>query len=297
MCRLYGFRATHPTRVQCEMIEAQNSLLRQSRRDGRGLDNPDGWGLGTVRDGVLNCEREVGPAYESEEYRRDAAAVDATTLLAHVRRATVGKPSKENTHPFRRDGAMLAHNGHVPGFEEIRPSLLEGMAPELERGIGGTTDSEHVFHLLLSRLRERLDVPADREVGEAEPGGETMRAVTRESIRDLEGWCEATVPEAEQVPRGPDGHRLDRVALNLLWTVGEQLAGSRVGRSLWYVEREGAHRCGVCGELHPDPEPAGYRSVAVASERITDEEWQEVPEGSVFYVDQEMRLRIEPVHS
>lgn len=295
MCRLYGFRATHSTRVDCELVEAQNSLLRQSRRDERGLDNPDGWGLGTVRDGQLNCEREVGPAYQSEEYRRDAARVEATTVLAHVRRATVGGPREENTHPFRREGAMLVHNGHVPAFDRVRPRILEQMAPELERGIRGTTDSEHVFHLLLSRLRDRVEPAPDREVREADPGSDVMRDVLRETIADLTGWCDAAVPEADEVPRGPDGHRLDRMALNLLWTVGERLAGSRVGRSLWYVEREGGHRCEVCGDRHPDPEPAGYRSVVVASERITGEDWKQVPESSVFYVDDEMRLQIEPL--
>lgn len=293
MCRLYGFRATHPTRVECELIESQNSLMQQSRRDERGLDNPDGWGLGTVRDGELDCEREVGPAHESEEYRRDAARVEATTVLAHVRRATVGESRKENTHPFRREGSMLAHNGHVPFFDRVRPRLLEEMAPELERGIRGTTDSEHVFHLLLSRLRDRLGVASDREVREADPSGEVMRDVLGETVADMTDWCEATVSGSGEIPRGPDGHRLDRVALNLLWTVGGRLAGSRAGRSLWYLERDGAHRCEVCGEQHPDPEPEGYRSVVVASERITGEDWEQVPESSVFYVDDRMRLQIQ----
>ena len=293
MCRLYGFRATHPTRVQCELIEAQNSLMRQSRRDGRGLGNMDGWGLGTVRDGTLRCEREVGPAYESEEYRRDAARIDATTVLAHVRRATVGDLREENTHPFRREGSLLAHNGHVPAFDRVRPRILERMTPELERGIRGTTDSEHVFHLLLSGLRERVDPPEDEPVANAGPGSEVMAEVLHETIGELREWCDATVPETDGIPRGPEGHRLDRLALNLLWTVGDELVGSRFGRSLWYVERDGAHQCEVCGERHPDPEPEGYRSVTLASERITDEDWREVPESSVFRVDEEMRLQVE----
>lgn len=291
MCRLYGFRATHPTRVQCELIQAQNSLMRQSQKDERGLGNPDGWGLGTVRNGELDCAREVGPAFESEEYRKDAARVDARTVLAHVRRATVGASRVENTHPFRREGSMLAHNGHIPAFEELRPRIREQMSPELERAIRGDTDSEHVFHLLLSRLRDRLGVAPDEPVSAAEPGGEVMAEVLRETAEELVRLCERHVPDLDDVPRGPDGQRLDRIALNVLWTVGDRLAGSRLGRSLWYVERDGARRCEACGELHPDPEPDGYRSVAIASERITSERWSEVPEPSVFYVDDRMRLR------
>lgn len=291
MCRLYGFRATDSRRVQCELIEAQNSLMRQSHPDDGGPGSPDGWGLGIVADGIVRREREVEPAYESEEYRRDAARVDADTVVGHVRRATVGEARKVNTHPFRREGSLLAHNGHVPAFAEIRPRLLDEMAPELERGIRGTTDSEHVFHLLLTRLRQRTAPAEDETVREAGPGSDTMQAVLGETVRDLESWCSDAVAKMDEIPRAPEGDRLDRVALNLLWTVGDSLAGTRVGRPLWYLEREGAHRCGACGGWHPDPEPEAYRSVVLASERVTDEEWQEVPESSVFRVDDEMRLQ------
>jgi glutamine amidotransferase len=292
VCRLFGFRATHPTKIECGLIQAQNSLVRQSRRDARGLDNPDGWGLGLVLDGRVRCEHQVEPAYESEEFRRDASDAEATTALAHVRRATVGEPRLENTHPFRRDGSMLAHNGHLPGFGQIRPRLLEAMAPDLRRALRGDTDSEHVFHLLLTRLRER----AAGEGDDGRPRPAEMRSVLGETVRHLEARCDGLEAGGEGVERGPDGHRLDRLAMNLLWTVGSDLAGTRFGRTLWYVEREGARRCSVCGELHPDPEPEGYRAVVLASERITDEDWREVPEGSAFHVDGRTRLRVAPLH-
>lgn len=299
MCRLFGFRATHPTKVECGLIEAQNSLVRQSRQDARGLDNPDGWGVGLVRDGEVRCERQVEPAHESEEFRRDAADARATTVLAHVRRATVGEPRPANTHPFRRDGSLLAHNGHLPGFGALASRLREAMAPDLRRALRGDTDSEHVFHLLLSRLREADG--GDGEDGGLAPDADgvdpaRMRAVLGDTLRRLEDLCDRVDPGGDAVERGPDGHRLDRLAMNLLWTMGPSLAGSRLGRSLWYVERDGAHRCDACGEFHPDPEPDGYRAVVLASERITDEDWREVPEGSVFHVDGEMRLRVEPLH-
>lgn len=291
MCRLFGFRATHPTKVECGLIEAQNSLVRQSRQDARGLDNPDGWGIGLVRDGEVRCERQVEPAHESEEFRRDAADVRATTVLAHVRRATVGEPRLANTHPFRRDGSLLAHNGHLPGFGALAPRLRDAMTPDLRGAHRGDTDSEHVFHLLLSRLEEARGPGG--EGGASDP--ELMRGVLADTLRGLEDVCDRLDPGGDGVERGPDGHRLDRLAMNLLWTVGPSLAGSRLGRSLWYVERDGVHRCGACGELHPDPEPDGYRAVLLASERITGEDWREVPEGSVFHVDEDVRLRVEPL--
>ena len=38
-----------------------------------------------------------------------------------------------------------------------------------------------------------------------------------------------------------------------------------------------------------------YRAVEIASEPITSEHWLQVPDATVFSVDPDMRLRIEPL--
>lgn len=269
MCRLFGMRASHPTKVDCGLLEAQNALIRQSEKDERGLVNDDGWGIGYVRDGELHCEREVGPAAGSEAYRRDASRVRATTVLAHVRRATVGGAARVNTHPFRHGRSMLAHNGHIGAFDRVREALLAEMRPEERDAVQGTTDSEHFFHLLLSRR--------------ARNPGEPMVEVLRDAIRDVAGMVREVDPERE-------------VALNVLWTVDGEMVGSRLRRSLWYQERDSPHRCERCGQDHPDPgrvDPENYRAALVASEPITDEAWKEVPEGTVFRLDGDLRFRFE----
>jgi glutamine amidotransferase len=273
MCRLYGFQASHPTEADCELIEAQNSLIRQSEEDARGLVNDHGWGLGVVQDGVMSCEREVGPASESEEYRRDVGAVEATTILAHVRRATVGQPTLENTHPFRHGRSMLIHNGHIGGFDRVQDTLRAEMLPEEREAIAGTTDSEHFFHYLRS-LRTR------------DPETPLVEILAR-GIRDVGAMVEEVDPD-------------DEVALNVIWAVDDELVASRVGRSLWVTRRRGPHRCGVCGDLHPDPESLDgeeYRAAVIASERITDEDWTEVPEGSVLRVTPDFGLEITRLNS
>lgn len=271
MCRLYGMRATHPTEVECELVEAQNALIRQAEEDARGLVNDDGWGLGLVRGGRVECEREVGPAPESEEYRHDVAAAEAEVVLAHVRRATVGHPAAENTHPFRFGRSMLIHNGHVGAFDAVRETLLAGMSPKHRQAIRGTTDSEHVFHYLLTLHERHPDVPAEE--------------VLARGVRDV-------------VAMARDAGSDEEVALNLIWWVGGELVASRLGRSLWRLERDGPRRCGVCGRVHPDPERLGgesYRAAVLASERITDETWTEVPERTVLRVDGETSVRTLPL--
>ena len=262
MCRLYGLRATHPTRVSCELVEAQNSLIRQSEEDARGLSNPHGWGIGYVQDGTMYCEREVEPASSDEEFRHDAARVDATTVVAHVRRATVGKPRLVNTHPFRHDNAMLAHNGHIPAFDEVRPRLVEAMLPAHREAVHGDTDSEHFFQLLLSNR--------------ARHPGWSMTRLLRHTASSVIDWASEVVPEAE-------------IALNFLWAIDDELVGMRLGRTLWYLQLRQVHECSVCGQEHAHPDDGRpYRSVEFASERITGEQWRAVPEGTIFHLDRDM---------
>ena len=268
MCRLYGMRATHPTRVECELIDAQHSLLHQAKKDRRGLENPHGWGMGWFDHGLTHCARQVQPADESEEYRTSAARTEGTAVLAHVRRATVGEPRLANTHPFRTGDAMLAHNGHIANFDEIRPQLLAQMPPRNQEVIRGTTDSEHFFQLALSRLESF-------------------------SAREMR---EALIEAVDRVRRCFSGEEDETtLALNTLFVAGGNLAGTRLRRTLWYLERSGTKHCTVCGETH-DVSGAGedYRAVVLASERLTDEDWNPVPQGSAFFVDDEtMELRIE----
>lgn len=264
MCRLYGLRATHPTTPTCELVDAQNSLLEQSVEDARGLSNLDGWGMGHVLpDGSLDCERQIDPANDSEGYRHRASEIESICVVAHVRRATVGRPRLANTHPFRHDGALLVHNGHIGAFDRVRPRLLEAMGERWAGSIEGETDSEHLFGLLMSRLEERGEPPA-------------MADVLARTVTETRTWCEEEGASA---------------ALNVIWIAGGAMAGSRLGRELHYVERDQAYKCPVCGHHHGPEDAEEYRAVVVASERITDEAWREVDDGSVWWIDEGVRFR------
>jgi glutamine amidotransferase len=288
MCRLYGLQATHPTRPACELLDSQNALIRQSREDARGLSNPHGWGLGRARDGTLSCVREVQPAGDSPDYRDEALRAEGTTVLAHVRRATVGEPTYANTHPFRHDDTLLIHNGHVPAFERVQPRLLDRLDDAHARPIQGSTDSEHVLALLRQLRDDAPDAPLD--------------VVTRRALAHLQDWVAAasdaaTVGPADVDPTALSHDALERLlGLNLLWTDGTTLAGSRLNRTLWALDRHRPHACSICGHAHAaPPSDTDYRSVTLASERLTDEDWTPVPNGSVFRVDADGILHCTPL--
>ncbi len=267
MCRLYGFRANEETKVECSLVHAQNALMVQSRQDSEGYSHRHGWGVATYEDHLPHIERQAWAAYKGEHFRRVAAQLYAKTVIAHVRLATVGPPAIENTHPFSHGPWALVHNGTIPQFEGVRARMLEGMTPEHRLAIKGATDSEHFFHLLLSA--------AEREP--TKPLPELLRQVVG-WVRD---WCLELDPEA-------------RIGLNVIVTDGDRLAGTRLGRSLFYAERDGIYDCEFCKmpHIHHDPDRT-YRAVVVASESITHEDWREVPEGSVYSVTPAFRLHLE----
>jgi len=286
MCRLYGLQATHPTRPACELLEAQNALIQQSRQDARGLSNPHGWGMGHVVDGTTTCFRQVKPATESPDYREEALETEGTTVLAHVRRATVGDPKHANTHPFRHGPALLIHNGHVPAFDEVRPRLLDRLSEERRKFIRGSTDSEHVFGLLLQVRDDHPDA--------------SLQAVTRRAVQQVQSWVRDVSDEATAAPTDADfetrshDELVDVLGLNLLWTDGDTLGGARLNRTLWAHERTQPPTCSVCERPHATPpENDDYRATTLASERLTDEDWRPIPNGSVFRVDADGTLHLD----
>jgi len=267
MCRLYGLQATEPTRLECSLVRAQNALMRQSIRDREGVSHGHGWGVAEHPDGVPFVQKQAWAAYHGEHFKKAAARMYSRIAIAHIRRATVGRPGLENTHPFVHGVWLFAHNGTVPNFEQVRQLLLPEL-DELHRNeIHGTTDSEHIFRYLLTLWGRHPERPLI----------ETLRL----GIENIVTWAADVDPEAQ-------------ISLNFLWTDGDTLVGSKLNRTLWYLERDGLVDCEVCGKLHVHHDPKrSYRAVEVASEPVTHENWLRIPNGAVFAVDPDMRLRID----
>jgi len=269
MCRLYGFHATEPTRLECSLVRAQNALMAQSKMDREGLTHGHGWGVAEHPDGLPFVEKQAWAAYHGEHFKKTAKRLYSRMAIAHVRRATVGRPGLENTHPFVHGVWLFAHNGTVPDFERVREALLPEL-DELHRSeIHGTTDSEHIFRYLLTLWQRHPE--------------RSLVAILRDGLEQVITWATEINAAA-------------KISLNLLWSNGEELVGSRLNRTLWYLERDGLMHCEICGETHVHHDPKRpYQAVEVASEPITGEPWRQVPNGTVFTIDPDMCLRIEPM--
>jgi len=76
-------------------------------------------------------------------------------VLGHIRRATEPTiASVENTHPFYYRNHVFIHNGEIHGFPEKREVVIREIAADLRTALKGQTDSEAVFYLFLTYLRE-----------------------------------------------------------------------------------------------------------------------------------------------
>ena len=144
MCELLGVSVEQPIRLR---FGWEDFALHGSRRAG----NPDGWGVAYFAHRDVLLLREPGPAAESPMVNFLAQhAPPARQIISHVRRATTGALTLENTQPFVRYLAgrahVFAHNGYVADTEN--PTGNPYLQPL------GDTDSERLFALLLDELEK-----------------------------------------------------------------------------------------------------------------------------------------------
>jgi predicted glutamine amidotransferase len=146
MCRLFGLTAGQ-ARVKATfwLLDAPDSLQAQSHR------NVDGAGLGFFGPaGEPVLDKQPEPAFSDPEFIREARQAESSSFVAHVRWATAGGRTVQNTHPFVMDGRVMAHNG---GFGEL--AQLDTELGSYARLVLGDTDSERYFALITKETDAR----------------------------------------------------------------------------------------------------------------------------------------------
>jgi glutamine amidotransferase len=210
-------------------------------------------------------------------------------MLAHIRGVTYNEKqviSRENVHPFLFLGInniVLAHNGILAKFVDMRYDLLKYIPNEVNRHIQGTTDSEWIYALFISQLmRTGNDVYTPEILIETITG--TLR-ILKEARNHR--------------------HIHFHSPINLFITNGEFILATRlvfdfghkenlsvanndphgIYHSLWYT-------CGDSYEFQDDKYQMSNShkksSVIIASEPLTTNttSWTEVPESSLIFAQQ-----------
>ncbi|HET6411348.1 MAG TPA: class II glutamine amidotransferase [Anaeromyxobacter sp.] len=241
---------------------------------------PDGYGFGHYQAGNVLLGKRPSGAAAPLSLPELVGKIDSEALIAHARRATVGKAKDENTHPFRFRRWLFAHDGTVEGFDRVRPRLVEALPDFLRRNIMGDTDSEHAFMLFLSQLKDQGaldDLDADaRAVG---------RSLAR-TVRQLEAWSREV---SEQRPS----------RLNFVVTNGRVMVATRRGGPLFYALLEGIVPCAADGITLETPESdprvrphRRVKAVCFATRLRMPNGFIEVPEGSVVSVSRSLQVTV-----
>ena len=274
MCRLFGFRSAVVSRAHRSLIEAQNALAEQAR------EHPHGWGIGWFSGNDAYVVKRDAAAASDDTFREAAERLSSNTLVAHVRRATVGGVSDWNTHPFRIGRWLFAHNGNIEGFSRMADRMRAATPESLGKRRLGETDSEAFFLFLLGKFASRgVDVSG---AGPAAP--ESVAESAREALAEVREWA---VELGEPAP-----------IMNFLLTNGADFFAQRSGRELFFATQKFHCRDALtCAEPEKPCLLAArpydrVNHLLVTSERIGDEDrWEEVPDDTMLALGNDFRLR------
>ncbi len=255
MCRLFGLHAgAKPAAATFWLLDAPDSLAAQSHR------NPDGAGIGTFdSDDHPVIDKQPMAAWDDADFAAGARDLRSRTFVAHVRYASTGAHTLENTHPFEQDGRLFAHNGAFEGLADLDKRLDEFDVRDL---VHGETDSERMFALITAETRN---------------GGDLEQGITA-----AVNWIADNLPV---------------YALNFVLTTPTDLWAFRfpetnelhVLRTNEDDAEQFEHRT---DRIHAQSdELAGQPCVTVASEAMDDEShWQPIEPGTLVHVDADLNV-------
>lgn len=143
MCRMMGIVAPHG--VDPELLAAFRQQARGHVAPGDSPGHGDGWGILHYNGGrPVHAGRSTGDALTDPLYPAAVEEIRKSRprgpVLAHVRKASAGALTVENTHPFALGRWSFCHNGTVFGF-----------AP------AGKSDSFALFDALHEDIKRRHD--------------------------------------------------------------------------------------------------------------------------------------------
>jgi predicted glutamine amidotransferase len=257
MCRLFGLTAgTVPVQATFWLLDAPDSVEAQSHR------NADGSGIGFFdSDGAPVLDKQPEPAFRDKEFTREARKAESATFVAHVRWASTGGQTVQNTHPFTMHGRIMAHNG---GFGEL--SRLEKQLGSYASLVLGDTDSERYFALITQQTDAH--------------GGDVGAGITAAA-----SWIAMHLPVS---------------SLNTVVTAPGELWALRypAAHALHILERPAGpelHVRSATSSMHA-PALKDTPSVVVASEELDGESgWRMLTPGELVHVGPDLSVRSEVV--
>lgn len=266
------------------LYKPKNSLINQSLH-AREIEEPlngDGFGLGWYVPEV-NLEPvtfvSVNPAWSNRNLRNLAPKIKTECMVAHVRAASVGEVSESNCHPFQYKNLLMAHNGGIEEFQLVKRKIREPLTNELYNWIKGQTDSEHIFAYLLNHLlQHHKNINTDAVADSFE---HTFRFVNKLML-------DAGIKEAAY---------LNMCVTNGLFIVATRWCSDPNEEPLTMYHSEGSRYVVEDGVTRLEAPEDDDHAVLVVSEKLSDgPEWTLIPKNHMVMVEQNLNVRIRPIH-
>jgi predicted glutamine amidotransferase len=285
MCRFVAYLG-EPILAEDLLTKPKNSLIHQSYDAQESIEplNGDGFGLGwytkQIRD-EPGLFKSITPAWNNQNLKVNAGIMKSNCFLAHVRAATEGGVSLENSHPFRYNQYLMMQNGGIEGFQAIKRDLINKLSDHFYQWIKGQTDSEHVFALFMqvvaavAREKKAKDLP----------------------IRVLSNCFKETFHIIEELKKD---HKIAGPSVyNMVISDGKRLIATRyssnpdVSSRTLYFARGKKYVCDG-NQCHMLPMDDGPGSILVVSEKLDEyvKEWTPVENNHALLVDENLNYEV-----
>ncbi|MGB7442206.1 MAG: ergothioneine biosynthesis protein EgtC [Coleofasciculaceae cyanobacterium] len=264
MCRLLGYLGQEISLDQI-LYKPEHSLVVQSYQPKEmtaGVVNADGLGLGWY-----HSQKSVNPftykntlpIWNDTNLPELSRYVESGCVLAYVRSATAGQALDfSNCQPFRDERLLFIHNGFIEDFRKtLYKPIRDRLSDQVYQLINGTTDSEHIFALLVNELRSKPNISVEKAL-----------QTTLMTIKELALSAQVSF------------------SANLIISDGQRLIASRYAHNTsiptLYWLRDDAN--------YPD-------SVIIASEPLFDGNWKSIAENSIVTVEENLEVYLQQITS
>lgn len=273
MCRFTLYMGA-PISLSSLLTEPDHSLINQSY-DARERSEPlngDGFGVAWYVDGDEESAifRSVTPAWNNANLSDLSRVTKSSCILAHVRAATQGLiVSQQNCHPFKSGKISFCHNGDVGGFQHVRRPLTHLLSDEAFAGVKGSTDSEHIFALLLDNL-----AAAEQQNNSAV---ESMAAAMQTTVGMIDELIEQYTAGDHSYLNLALSNGIESVVCRYTSDLPEKASSLYINKGRQYICEQG-----VCQMQDNDDDQA----VIVSSEPLSaNDDWKAVPVNHMMLID------------
>lgn len=260
MCRLLGYLGS---KIQLDhlLYKPEHSLLVQSYQPKEmtsGVVNADGLGIGWY-----HAEQNVDaftykstlPIWNETNLPQLSRYIESRCVLGYVRSATAGQAlDMSNCQPFQDKRLLFIHNGYIDNFRKslYRP-MRELLNDEVYQSIDGSTDSEHIFALLVNELRASPDCCLEQALEKT-----LMTLTTLATLHQVSFSANIIIS---------DGHRL----------VASRYALGSTSPTLYWLRDD---------PLYPN-------AVIIASEPLFEGNWNSCKNSSILTVEENLDVKVD----